>query len=141
VSSTKHARFRLIKNDSKTVLAPWWRTFGFITVRNKNNEFDRINGSISCRKCLQTFLYGSASGTKHFIEHADRCSPLLSSSSAAANIAGLPCPALPCPVHRAGQDRVSFLSCTFFANRAGHGRTGYRTGQGTKYHPVDISVR
>jgi hypothetical protein len=56
-------------------------------IKNKNNEFQRINGFISCLKCYSTFRYGRASGTKHFIEHADRCFPLVTSDSAANDIA------------------------------------------------------
>ena len=56
------------------------RSFGYVTVKNNNNRFERINGFISCLKCYHTFRYGSTSGTKHFVEHADRCFPLVPST-------------------------------------------------------------
>ncbi|CAF1294249.1 unnamed protein product [Rotaria sordida] len=78
----KNENFRLENNNSTKILAPWWRAFGYITVKNKKKEFERINGFISCVKCYHTFRYGPASGTKHFVEHADRCFSLISSNSA-----------------------------------------------------------
>jgi hypothetical protein len=79
----KNEKYRLISNDSTKSLAPWWRAFGVITVQNENNEFEPIVGFISCLKCYHTFRYGFKSGTKHFIDHADRCFPVASSDSAA----------------------------------------------------------
>ena len=55
------------------VLAPWWRSFGYITIKNENDEFEHIDGFISCLKFYHTFHSGSASGTNHFVEHAKRC--------------------------------------------------------------------
>ena len=80
--SRKDENFRLENNNSTKVLPLWWRSFGYVTVKNNRNEFERINGYISYLKCYRTFRYGSASGTKHFSEHADRCFPLISSNSA-----------------------------------------------------------
>ncbi|CAF1608494.1 unnamed protein product [Adineta ricciae] len=36
--------------------------------------------AIACTKCYRTSIYGSKSVTKRFIDHANRCSPLLSQS-------------------------------------------------------------
>ena len=86
--SRKDENFRLENNNSTKVLALWWCSFGYVTVKNNRNEFERINGFISCFKCYRTFRYGSASGTKRFAEHADRCFPLISSNSASNDARG-----------------------------------------------------
>ncbi|CAF2972666.1 unnamed protein product, partial [Rotaria sp. Silwood2] len=78
-------KYRLVSNDSTKSLAAWWRAFGFINVQNENNKFEQIAGYISCLKCYHTFRYGFKSGTKHFVDHADRCFPLIFSDSIAAN--------------------------------------------------------
>lgn len=71
----KH-KFRILKNESPKPLASWWRTFGYPALLNEKNEFQRIPGFISCFKCSHTSNYGPKSGTRRFIEHADRCSPV-----------------------------------------------------------------
>jgi len=81
----KNENFRLENNSSTKTLASWWRAFGYVTTKNKRNEFERINGFISCFKCYRTFRYGAASGTKHFFDHADRCVPLTPSNSDAGD--------------------------------------------------------
>ena len=77
----KDQRFYIDNNISTKPLACWWRSFGYVYVKNKKNEFEKINGFISCFKCYSTYRYGSSSGTKHFTEHADRCFPLSSANS------------------------------------------------------------
>ncbi|CAF2884827.1 unnamed protein product [Rotaria sp. Silwood2] len=81
----KNQKYRLVGNDSTKSLAAWWRAFGFINVQNENNKLEQIAGYISCLKCYHTFRYGFKSGTKHFVDHADRCFPLIFSDSIAAN--------------------------------------------------------
>ena len=53
------------------------------TIKNENDEFERINGFISCLKCYHTFRYGLASQTKHFVEHANRYFPVTSTDQSA----------------------------------------------------------
>jgi hypothetical protein len=77
-------KYSILKNESVKPLASWWRSFGYPAVLNEKNEFQRIPGFISCLKCCHTSNYGSNSGTKRFISHADRCSPLVQSYSSAS---------------------------------------------------------
>ncbi|CAF1471176.1 unnamed protein product [Adineta steineri] len=81
----KNPNYRLLKNDSTKSLSAWWRAFGFIFNLNENKEFEQIPGFISCLKCFQTFRYGFKSGTKHFVEHANKCFPL---ATKIADVAG-----------------------------------------------------
>ncbi len=76
-----------------------------MTVKNKNNEFERINRFISCFKYYQTFCYGSSSGTKRFAEHADRCFPSFSASGE-KNDSGL----LQCKLSQVGFRRKAKLT-------------------------------
>ena len=71
-------KIRLVPNHSSKLLVPWWRSFGYVAIKNENNEFERANSFIRCLKCYHTVRYGSASGTKHFMKHANRCFPLTS---------------------------------------------------------------
>ena len=77
----KDENYRLENNNSTKTLAHWWRAFGYVNVKNRTKEFERIDGFISCFKCYSTFRYGSSSGTKHFVDHANRCFPLISSNT------------------------------------------------------------
>ena len=47
----------------------------YVTIKNDNDEFERMNGFINYFKCYPTFRYGSASITEHFVEQANRCFP------------------------------------------------------------------
>jgi hypothetical protein len=76
-------KYSILTNESVKPLAPWWRSFGYPAVINEENQFQRIPGFISCFKCCHTSNYGSRSGTKRFITHADRCSPMVQLSSSA----------------------------------------------------------
>ena len=71
---------RLVTNDSSKPLTPWGRSFRYATIKNEKDEFERVNGFISSLTCYHTVLYGSASRTKHFVEHANRCFSLTSTS-------------------------------------------------------------
>jgi hypothetical protein len=51
----KNENFRLNNSSTKT-LASWWHTFGYVTTKNKRNEFERINGFISCFKAYESKL-------------------------------------------------------------------------------------
>ena len=44
-------KIHLLANDLLKPLAPWWRSFGYITIKNENDEFEPISGFISCLKC------------------------------------------------------------------------------------------
>ncbi|CAF4052179.1 unnamed protein product, partial [Rotaria sordida] len=79
-------KFCILNNESTKPLVSWWRSFGYPAVLNEKDEFERIPGYISCLKCCNTFIYGPASGTKRFISHADRCSPLASSCSSGGKV-------------------------------------------------------
>ena len=73
----------LVANDSSKPSALWWRSFEYVAIKNENDEFERINGFISCLKCYRALYYESASGTKHLVENADRCFPLTSTDHSA----------------------------------------------------------
>ena len=60
----------LVTNNLSKPLAPWWRSFEYVTIKNENDEFEPINGFISCLKSYPTIRYGSANVTKYFVEHA-----------------------------------------------------------------------
>ena len=77
------AKIRLVTNDSSKLLAPWWHSFGYVTIKNENDKFERVNDFISCRKCYHTVRYGSASEIKHVVEHANRYFPLTSTDHSA----------------------------------------------------------
>ena len=74
-------KIRLESHDATKPCISWWRSFGYLTIKNENNKFEGINGFISYLKCYHTVRYGSTSGTKHFIEHANKCFPLASTDS------------------------------------------------------------
>lgn len=67
-------KFKIIKNESPSP-AEWWRCFGFPARLNENNKLEKIDGYISCFKCMNTQIYSNLSGTKRFKEHADKCFP------------------------------------------------------------------
>lgn len=71
----RNRRFQIVQNDKRKMTASWWRSFGYIAVKNQIDEFEQIDGYIACFKCFITFRYGQNSGTKHFMD-ADRCYPL-----------------------------------------------------------------
>ncbi|CAF5094313.1 unnamed protein product [Rotaria sp. Silwood1] len=73
-------KFKIIENESPSH-AEWWRSFGFPAQLNENNKLERINGYISCIKCMHTQVYNLLSGTKRFKQHADKCFPSSVSSS------------------------------------------------------------
>ncbi len=75
----------ILTNESVKPLASWWRSFGYSNILNEKNEFQWVLGFISCFKCCHTSNYGSSSGTKRFITHANRCSPLIQSCAYAAS--------------------------------------------------------
>ncbi|CAF4222337.1 unnamed protein product [Rotaria sp. Silwood2] len=76
---------RLEDNNSTKVLPAWWRSFRYISLKNKKNDFERTTGLIACFKCSSVFRYGPKSRAKHFVAHASRCSPLNSSDSIASD--------------------------------------------------------
>lgn len=78
-------KYRVLPNESTKALPSWWRLFGFPAIKNEKNEFERIQGYISCKKCYRTSVYGSKSGTKRFIDHVNRCSPLSTPLTASSN--------------------------------------------------------
>ena len=41
-------------NDMSKLLAPWWRSFEYVTVKNESDEFERINSFIG----LMNFQHG-----------------------------------------------------------------------------------
>jgi hypothetical protein len=69
------SRYQIIK-PTTTSSAPWWRAFGYPAHFNENGQLERINGFISCFKCMSTYIYNSSSGSKRYKEHAEKCSPL-----------------------------------------------------------------
>ncbi|CAF0973117.1 unnamed protein product [Adineta ricciae] len=77
---TDKQKYRILANENNKKATSWWRSFGFPAVLNEKNGFERIHGYISCTKYYRTSIYGSKSGTKRFIDHANRCSPLSSQS-------------------------------------------------------------
>ena len=79
--NTDKQNFTVIKNESRKNLPTWWRSFVYPAILNDKNQFERITGYKSCFKCYQAFHYGSSTGTKRFLSHADRCFPSASSSS------------------------------------------------------------
>ena len=82
---TEKQKYCILPNETNQKVASWWRCFGFPAVINEKKEYEKIKGYISCTKCFRTSIYGSKSGTKRFIDHADRCSPLPSQSYIASN--------------------------------------------------------
>jgi hypothetical protein len=63
----KKQKLGLENKDSTKALVPCWRSFGYITVKNEKNRFERISCFISCFKCYHTFRYGYTNGTKHLL--------------------------------------------------------------------------
>ncbi|CAF5014171.1 unnamed protein product [Rotaria sp. Silwood1] len=77
-------KYKIIENPCPSK-ALWWRAFGFPARLNEDNQWERIEGFISCTKCMKTHIYNKLSGTKHFKEHADKCFPLSETSEAASS--------------------------------------------------------
>ncbi|CAF1143835.1 unnamed protein product [Adineta ricciae] len=80
----KNPNYRLSKNNSTKSSSIWWRAFGFISTLNENKEFEQIPGFISCLKCYNTFRYSFNSGTKHFVDHANKCFPFATKNTVVA---------------------------------------------------------
>jgi hypothetical protein len=66
-------------------LLSWWRAFGYLARLNEDNELGRINRFISCFKCMNTQVYNNSSGKKRFKEHADKCFPLLNTTTCSSS--------------------------------------------------------
>lgn len=82
---TEKNKYCILDNERTKNSPSWWRSFGFPAAVNEKGDIERIHGYISCKKCYRTSVYGSKSGTKRFIEHANRCSPSQSQSNVNSN--------------------------------------------------------
>jgi len=78
------SKYQIIKADGSSS-ASWWRAFGYPARLNEDNELERINGFISCFKCMNTQVYNNLSGTKRFKEHADKCFSLSNTTTCSSS--------------------------------------------------------
>ncbi|CAF3569995.1 unnamed protein product [Rotaria sp. Silwood1] len=74
-------KYKIIENTCPSK-ASWWRAFGFPARLNEHNQWERIEGFISCTKCMNTQIYNKLSGTKRLKEQADKCFPLSETTEA-----------------------------------------------------------
>ncbi|CAF1544993.1 unnamed protein product, partial [Adineta ricciae] len=62
-------KYTIIRNETSTLTAEWWRAFGYPSKLGENGEHQRTKGFISCFKFFNTFIYNSSSGTARLNQH------------------------------------------------------------------------
>ena len=76
--------FKVIDNDTSTFKSKCWQIFGFPARKNETNEYQRIPGFVSCRKCFKTYSYKSTTGTRQLNSHP--CVPVSLTESKSSTI-------------------------------------------------------